>query len=102
MGDHLERARGREHVWRAQVGALREEVAGLRARLERGHQFVLAHEQRVMLGGLLRQLRPIPGVVEFGEDQLDKAMGAIQYEAILDRRQFVELVQVYLNACQHF
>jgi hypothetical protein len=61
MGDHLEQAREREHVWRTQVGALREEVAGLRARLEGGHQFVLAHQQREVLGGCFDNLGPSLG-----------------------------------------
>ena len=53
-------------------------------------------------GGLLRQLRPIPGVLEFEESRLDEAVGSIRYEAMLDRGEYVRLVQVYLNACKHF
>ena len=84
------------------MGALREEVAGLRARLEGGHQFVMAHEQRIVLGELLRELRPIPGEMDCDGSMLEEAVGLIRYEAMIDRGEYVRLVQVYLNACGHF
>jgi hypothetical protein len=102
MGKRLEEARGRELVWRSHVGALREEVASLRARLQEGHHYGLAYEQRLVLGELLGELRPIPGVMECDGSRMDEAVGLIRYEAVLNRREYVKLVQVYLNACKHF
>jgi hypothetical protein len=60
MGGHLEQARVREQRWRAQVGALREEVAILRARMEGGHGFVLAHQQKEVLRGVAATAKAHP------------------------------------------
>jgi hypothetical protein len=102
MGDHLEEARERERVWRTQVRALRDEVAGLRARMRMLHHYSLDRSRQEVLGGLLQRLRSVPGVVQFGRGNLEDEMGELLYEAVLTRRQYLGLVKVYLNTCQHF
>ena len=102
--DQLERAHAREAQWREQVRALREEIRCLRMRIQGGQLYKLAGEQKKVLKALLEKLQPLSNELWLNNDEvpIPNPFLDISYQAMMDRREYRKLVQVYLDTCRHF